>query len=114
MPRNRRKRRIRRATSPGRTPLRLVKQLKHRGKYFIRDNAFQDARKDFGWDTEDIVDALNKLQNKHYHKTKPSNIRPGVMMDFYHASGLKGENVYIHFYVDPNGKLVINSLKRMQ
>jgi hypothetical protein len=80
----------------------------------IRDNASQDAWKDFGWDTEDIVDALNKLQNKHYHKTDSSNIRPEVMMDFYHAPGLKGENVYIHFYVDPNGKLIINSLKRMQ
>jgi hypothetical protein len=81
----------------------------------IWDNAYQDAWKDFGWDTEDIVDALNKLENKHYHKTDSSNIRPEVMMDFYRASGLKGENVYIHFYVDPDsGKLVINSLKRMR
>lgn len=81
----------------------------------IRPNAFQDAWNDFGWETKDIVDALNKLQNNHYHKTDLSRFKPGIMIDFYHARDLKGENVYIHFYVDPDsGKLVINSFKRMR
>jgi len=115
MPRKGRTRRKRRFASPGHIPLSQVRQLKHRGKFLIRLNAFQDAWNDFGWEKKDIVDALNKLQNNHYHKTDFSRFKPGIMIDFYHARGLKGENVYIHFYVDPDsGKLVINSLKRMR
>lgn len=104
----------RRVVSTPHNALMQVKRLKHRKRFFIRYNALQDARKDFGWNTQDIVDALNKLQNKHYYKTDPSKYRPGVMIDVYRARGLKGEDVYTHFYVDPNnGKLIINSFKRL-
>lgn len=113
MSRKRCTKRRRRVSSGGRHPLIEIKRLKHRLKYLINPNALESARQGFGWLKQDIVDALNKLQNKHYIKTVSSNHKPGVMIDMYQAFGLKGENIYTHFYVDPDsGKLIINSFKR--
>ena len=113
MSRNQRTKRRRRVSSGGHHPLIEIRRLKHRRKYLINSNALESARQDFGWIKQDIIDALNKLQHKHYHKTNASRVKPGVMIDFYRARGLKGEDIYTHFYVDPDsGKLVINSFKR--
>ena len=94
-------------------PLRKVKQLVAQKKYLINENARDGARESFGWSTKDIVDAICKLRTTHYHKTAPSKAkRNPVPLDFYKAYGLKGEDVYTHFYVDPHrGWLVVNSFK---
>ena len=39
-------------------------------------------------------------------------MKPQIMLDVYHAQGLKGENVYIHFYIE-SGKLIINSFHEL-
>ena len=92
-----------------------VKKLISEGKVLIRNNALYFARRHFGWEYDEILDAMKKLTRKHYHKTEPSQVRPSVMLDFYKAPGLKGENVFTHFYVDPStGNVIINSLKKFR
>ena len=90
-------------------PLSDVKSKISQGKYYVNPDVQSTANKDFGWDQADIVDAFSKLQRKHYHKTMPSNHKPGTMLDVYHAKGLKGEKVYTHFYIEGD-HLIINSL----
>jgi hypothetical protein len=92
-----------------------VKKLISEGKVLIRNNALYSARRHFGWESDDILDAMKKLARKHYHKTEESEAKPSVMLDFYKAPGLKGEDVFTHFYVDRNsGRLIINSFKKLR
>ena len=94
--------------------LRKVKQLIAEGNVVVRGNASEGAYYCFGWNSCDIFDAIKKLQSKHFGKSTPSNYIPGVMVDAYKARGLKGENVYTHFYIHPGtGKLIINSFKEI-
>lgn len=80
----------------------------------IRANALEDALHDFGWETPDIVDALMRLRPKHFYKSDESKKKPGTLLDIYKACGLKGEDVYMHFYIDDvKGVLVVNSFKRL-
>lgn len=91
-----------------------VKKLVRDGAVLIRRNALDGARDAFGWNSDDILDALRRLQVKHFHKSAVSRINPQRVLDFYKARRLKGENVYIHFYVDDDtGKLIINSFKEI-
>jgi hypothetical protein len=91
-----------------------VRQMVDQGKILLRPNALDDAQRDFGWDTRDILDALRKLQPRHFYKSDTSAKKPAVVLDFYKAPGLKGEDVYTHFYIDDeNSVLVVNSFKRV-
>ncbi len=79
-----------------------------------KPNALNCAQRDFGWETRDILDALRRLKPGHFYKSEPSGKKHGVVLDFYKAYGLKGEDVYIHFYIDDeDGVLVVNSFKRV-
>ena len=90
-----------------------VKELVSQGKVLIAPNALSTALRDFGWETGDILDALSKLQRKHYYKTDRFEKDIMIELDYYKARPLKGENVYIHFYIDPDDNmLIINSFKR--
>lgn len=91
-----------------------VKKLVHAGAVLIRSNALDGARDAFGWNSADILDAVRRLQVKHFYKSAVSKINPERVLDFYKARGLKGENVYIHFYIDEDtGTLIINSFKEI-
>jgi len=95
-------------------PLSEVKQLIRDGTVRIRQDVRQDALNDFGWDTDGILGALLNLKTEHFHKRDVSKRNPWHVYDFYKARGLCGEDVYTHFYVDPDdGYLVINSFKRI-
>ena len=95
-------------------PLNEVKDLVRSGNVRIRGNALEGAREAFGWSMSDILDALLRLQVKHFYKKDVSKVKPGVVLDFYKAPGLKGENVYMHFYIDDGeGKLIVNSCKEI-
>ena len=84
------------------------------GNVVARGNAKEGALRCFGWGGKDILDTIRKLRVKHFHKTEPSELKPQVMIDFYLAYGLDGEDIYTHFYIDPTtGKLVINSFKEL-
>ena len=91
-----------------------VRQLIHDEKVFLRGNAQDEAREAFGWDSLDILSALTRLQLKHFYKSDVSRFDSLVVIDYYKAHGLKGENVYTHFYIDDEtGYLVINSFKEI-
>ena len=61
-----------------------------------------------------MLDALRRLRPGHFHKSDNSDVKPAVVLDFYKARGLKGEDVYTHFYIDDEKRvLVINSFKRI-
>jgi len=95
-------------------PLSEVKALVAAGNVVIQGNARDSAYYDFGWNTEDILDALSKLQSKHHYKYDCSKIKPQIVIDYYKAKPLKGEAVYIHFYIDDDaGMLIVNSFKEI-
>jgi len=91
-----------------------VKTLISSGKVRLGDNALTEARKAFGWSSEDIFAALARLKPSHFYKSDKSIYDPKIVLDFYKARGLMGENVYTHFYInDHSEELVINSFKEI-
>ena len=91
-----------------------VRELIGQGKVWLKPNVLDDAQLDFGWGKSDILDALNKLKVGHFYKSDTSLKKRGVQLDFYKARGLKGEDVYTHFYIDDKaGLLVVDSFKRL-
>ena len=92
----------------------VVKGLVKNGDVRILNKPRKSADKDFGWDSADILDALMKLQLKHFYKPELSNFEPHFPIDVYKARGLKGENVYTHFYIDnETNLLVVQSFKEI-
>ena len=97
--------------------LKHVQDLIRQGKYLIRDNAMASANDDFGWTSSEIIDVMCRLKTKHFRKTENSKFLPGVMIDYYSAHRMRGEQVYLHFYVDYEGsdeRVVINSFHRLE
>lgn len=91
-----------------------VRKKIQEGKVLLRGNALDGARDAFGWDASDILSALSELQLKHFHGKDNSKFNPLIVVDSYRAYGLKGENVYTHFYInDKTGLLVVNSFKEI-
>lgn len=83
------------------------------GKVIIKEPARSTAKRDFGWDVNDIINAIKGLKIKHhYYKTRPHDFIPKVNVDYYKAHNYKGVNLYTHFHVQ-NGKLVITSCKEI-
>ena len=95
-------------------PLSVIKDKISKDDVVIRKNALESAENDFRWDDKDILDAINKLQPKHFYKTDPARHVPSRMIDFYKVYSLKGEDVYIHLYIHEDiNKLVISSFKKL-
>ncbi len=91
-------------------PLGEVKGLIAEGRVWITANALRRAQEDFNWGPRDIIDALLKLQSKHFSKPEASRSIHCEVIDVYKVINLKGENVYTHFYVDDKKRLlVVNS-----
>lgn len=82
-----------------------------KGNLVINRDAERDAFQLFGWGLSDIETAYRELQPKHFYKTDPSELKPGVYLDIYKAT-IHGERIYTHFYIDHQETLVINSFKR--
>jgi len=96
-------------------PLSEVCDLIEQGKVFIYSKARDSARNDFGWDYNDVIQALKKLKKVDFYKRDTSENNAWLVLDFYKAVGLCGENVYTHFYIDRDENvLVINSFKRIE
>lgn len=113
MVKRKRRQRIQGRTEPYYS-LGVVKGLVKAGKVVISEKARDTADKAFGWGVADILDALTKLQPSHFYKPGLSNFEPHFPIDFYKARGLKGENVYIHFYVDDETNLLmVDSFKEI-
>lgn len=95
----------------GRYPLGEVVKRINSGQIIINPDVSRDAFQLFGWTTYHIKDAYRKLQPKHFHGTSASKLIPGAYLDSYKAT-INGERIYTHFYINREGKLVINSLHR--
>ena len=78
----------------------------------IRGNARNTALVDFGWTANDIIAAIKKLRVSHFYKSELSGLIENCMIDYYKASELNKEAVYIHFYIREN-RLIINSFKKL-
>ena len=75
------------------------------------------AYRDFGWGESDIADALCGLRPKYFDKTRRHEHVTDAKVDYYKARKLKGEKVYIHFYMDYVNEekyVVLNSCKRLE
>jgi hypothetical protein len=91
-----------------------IKCLVENGDVFVRDNARKGALEDFEWGISDILAALTSLRLKDFHKTDVLSSDKYVGIDYYKARGLKGEDVYTHFYINKtSGDLIINSFHRI-
>ena len=92
-----------------------IRYYLERGKFKITNSARSTAENDFGWGQASIVKALSELNvSKHFRKKDVLWTNPKIMVDYYKARGLMGENVYTHFHVDPEeDKLIINSFKEI-
>ena len=96
-------------------PLKEVKALVRRGSWRINQNARDGAYKSFGWGVHEIRSAILALNQCNFDISDWSRHKPGVMIDYYKARNLKGENVYTHFYIDRDEVIVvINSFKRIE
>ena len=92
----------------------VVKGLAKAGEVLVRHEALESARKDFGWELSDILDAFKELQLKHFYKTENSHFVPDLAIDYYKAYRLKGEDVYTHFYIDKETNvLLVDSFKKI-
>jgi hypothetical protein len=90
-----------------------IRNLIDQQKVRIRANAERSALDDFGWGIDDIKAAMKKLKPKHFCKSADHEKRPGTVMDYYKARGIKAEDIYTHFYIDDSdGFLIISSFKR--
>lgn len=87
-------------------PLREVKTLAKEGRYIIAQQALKSAHDDFEWGAEEIIKAILFLSEKHLHKRSVCYNKSHIMMDVYKAC-LMGENIYIHFYIDDDDRLLI-------
>ena len=96
-------------------PLDEVKLKVAQGKIYFTRNALARAFDDFGWGSGDICNALSKLQPKHFDKTSRFEKNISMELDYYKASGINGENIFTHFYIDDEaGLLIINSFHALE
>ena len=91
---------------------RQIRNLVSQGNIQLTEQARISAHDDFGWDINDICSALLVLAIKDCYKSQTRFDNPHIWVDYYRAYGLKGENVYTHFYVD-SGNLIIDSFKEI-
>ena len=95
-------------------PLKEVQALVRKGNWRVNQNALNGARSSFGWGVADIRAAILALQPCHFDISDWSRVKPGVMLDYYKAKNLRGEDVYTHFYIEKEEVfLVINSFKKI-
>ena len=51
------------------------------------------------------------------YKSEPLRVIPGVIVDVYKARRLRGEDVYLHFYIDyldGEERVILNSFKHLE
>jgi len=107
----------RREKGGGYYSLHCIKKLVRNGAIDVTRKALDCANRDFGWDYPAIRDALCGLKDRHFYKSERHRVIPGVVVDIYKARKLKGEDVYLHFYVDyldGEERVILNSFKHLE
>jgi hypothetical protein len=90
-------------------PLVIVNNKVDKDEVTIRENARRGAEHDFGWGPDDILKFIKTLRQRDLISSNQSDRIPNTMVDSYIKNNEDGERVFIHFYVDKDGKLIINS-----
>ena len=83
------------------------------GQVKVNPDVRLDALRDFGWGLAEILAVFEKLRPGHFDKTDILRGNFLVMIDVYKAH-LNGEDVYIHFYINDDDYLVINSFHKLE
>ena len=91
---------------------RQIVNLLKEGRVYVTEEALYSAEDAFGWNLEDIKNALMRLMPKHWYKSEPRYDNPEIWVDYYRARNIMGENIYTHFYVEED-ILVIDSFKEL-
>lgn len=81
-------------------------------KIVVTKNALTTANDCFGWGIEDIKIALKSLKVNHWYDGKGRFNNPKIIVDYYRAYDLRGENVYTHFYFEDE-MLIVDSFKEI-
>jgi hypothetical protein len=90
-------------------------------KFFAPQRVRKTYKKDFEWKKEDVKKALLKLSPlKHFFisdnmRRNPPHAYSGsypIVLDYYKAKDLLGENVFLKFYFDGD-YLILDSLKQL-
>ncbi|NOY69127.1 MAG: hypothetical protein GXP53_06495 [Deltaproteobacteria bacterium] len=89
---------------------RQIRSLIANKRVIIPPHIQEEADKDFGWDTDRIKKAILKLPVSCCYKSAPRFTEPEILVDYYRADDIYGENIYTHFYVE-DGWLIIDSFK---
>ncbi|HEC32284.1 MAG TPA: hypothetical protein ENI41_07320 [Deltaproteobacteria bacterium] len=89
-----------------------IVNLLRKGRVYVTDEALYSAEDAFGWNLEDIKNALMRLMPKHWYKSEPRFDNPKIWVDYYRARNIMGENIYTHFYVEED-ILIIDSFKEL-
>ena len=98
------------ANGPSFYPLVSAQQLVREGRVDFEGRALIRAKYEFGWLKQDIIDAFLDLTPAHYDKSAPHGFIRDADVQYYKAPGLHGENVYMHFYLNPGStRIVIDS-----
>ncbi len=92
--------------------LRVVRNLVKFGSIRIDTKARLTASKDFGWQEQQIKNAILKLRHDNFYKSQAKYDNPEMMVDYYKSDNLMGERVYIHFRIEDN-ILVLCSFKEL-
>jgi len=94
-----------------------VRSMVRSGRLLVSNRVLTSAMQDFGWEYDDIVDALDGLRRKDFVKSAPHKYEPGTVVDYYKARKIKGVNVYMHFHAGYEGTecyLVLGSCKELE
>jgi hypothetical protein len=95
-----------------------IRSLIRQGRVRINGDVLEDARTDFGWESDDILAAISKLRSSDFVKKDVLKSNSFVVLDAYRAE-VNGERIYTHFYIkdgcpekSTQDELVINSFKQ--
>jgi hypothetical protein len=89
--------------------LKQIKQEVKNGNIDFSPNAAQRAFDDFIWTTDDIKKCFLKLNLGDFHRRGFNDRFPNEELDIYIKKNYDGFNVYMHFYKNSCGEIIINS-----
>jgi motility quorum-sensing regulator / GCU-specific mRNA interferase toxin len=71
----------------------------------------EEGARDFGWDLDDIVEAVLELTSQHFHKSMESERMPGLWQDVYHLE-FRGIWLYIKLQLGVKGRAFVVQFKK--
>jgi len=96
-------------------PLDEVKQLISDGRFKIPHVTQLKTRRELGWTVREVTEAILMLTPQDFHKRDQEGKPPWGVLDFYKPKRkIKGELVYIHFSINDEDFLIIDSCHKQE